>query len=132
MPEKGVTNNPNGRPKGIANKATQDARAAIATFVEGNVDRLNRLLEAIEKGTPDPKDPDKWLNVPNPQGAFNCLMSVVEYHVPKLARTEHTGDGGGAIQIQNKIDITSKLLASMPTEELKAILDESRSNGATD
>jgi hypothetical protein len=25
-------------------------------------------------------------------------MDVVEYHVPKLARTEHTGEGGGAVK----------------------------------
>jgi hypothetical protein len=31
--------------------------------------------------------------------AFKLLMDVMEYHVPKLARTEHVGDGGGPVQI---------------------------------
>ena len=69
---------PPGRPKGTPNKATADARAAIALFIEGNVDRLNGWLDDIAED--DPKD------------AFNAFMSVIEYHVPKLARTEHQID----------------------------------------
>lgn len=64
-----------GRPKGIPNKATAKARDAIAAFVEGNVDRLNGWLDAIAE-----KD--------GPKAAFDCFMDVVEYHIPKLARTE--------------------------------------------
>jgi len=29
--------------------------------------------------------------------AFDCFMQVAEYHVPKLARTEHTGDATAPI-----------------------------------
>jgi hypothetical protein len=72
--KKGTVNNPNGRPKGVANKATTQAREAIAMFVEGNVDRLNGWLEQIAADSP--KD------------AFDRFMSVVEYHIPKLARTD--------------------------------------------
>lgn len=73
-PPKGKSNNPNGRNKGVPNKATQQAREAIAMFVEGNVERLNGWLDAIADQSP--KD------------AFDRFMSVVEYHVPKLQRTE--------------------------------------------
>jgi hypothetical protein len=65
-----------GRPKGVANKATTQAREAIAMFVEGNVDRLNGWLEQIAADSP--KD------------AFDRFMSVVEYHIPKLARVDNT------------------------------------------
>lgn len=73
-----------GRQAGTPNKATIDARFAIANFVEGNVERLNGWLEEIAQ-----KDPKQ---------AFDCFMSVIEYNIPKLARTEHTGDGGGDIK----------------------------------
>ena len=29
-----------------------------------------------------------------PKAAFTCMMDVMEYHVPKLARTEITGKDG--------------------------------------
>ena len=73
-----------GRPKGVANKSTQTAREAIAKFVDGNADRLAGWLDEIA--------------AENPQKAFDAFMSVVEYHVPKLARTEMTGKDGGDIE----------------------------------
>lgn len=74
------------KPKGVPNKATQNAREAIAAFVEGNVDRLNGWLDDIAK-----QDGAK--------AAFDCFMDVVEYHVPKLARTELTGKDGKPINV---------------------------------
>jgi len=74
MPKKGVSNNPKGKPAGALNKSTKQAREAIAMFVEGNVDRLTGWLDQIAETSP--KD------------AFDRFMSVVEYHIPKLARTE--------------------------------------------
>lgn len=64
-----------GRPPGAANTHTINARAAIAEFIEGNVDRLNALLVRIEE-------------VNGPKAAFDSLMSVMEYHIPKLNRSE--------------------------------------------
>lgn len=66
---------PSGRPKGTPNKATANARQAIGDFVEGNVGRLNGLLDTIEREQ-------------GAQAAWDCIVDVLEYHVPKLARTE--------------------------------------------
>ncbi len=74
-----------GRTKGTPNKATTQAREAVALFVEGNVEKLDGWLEKIAEN--DPKD------------AFNCFMSVVEYHIPKLARSELTGKDGKDLKI---------------------------------
>lgn len=83
---KGTTNNPNGRPAGTPNKATIQARQAIALFVDENAHRLTEWLDQVAHGIPseDVK--------PNPAKAFELFQSVVEYHIPKLARTEMVGD----------------------------------------
>ena len=39
----------NGRPKGVPNKSTALAREAIAKFVDGNSDRLQEWLDAIDR-----------------------------------------------------------------------------------
>jgi hypothetical protein len=75
-----------GRPPGAPNKATASARAAIGAFVDRNAERLDDLLDRIEE-------------TDGPKAAWDCIMSVVEYHVPKLARTELTGKDGAPITI---------------------------------
>ncbi len=70
-----------GRPAGVPNKSTALAREAIARFVDNNADRLQAWLDEIAMN-------EKL----GPKVAFDCFMQVAEYHVPKLARTEHTGD----------------------------------------
>ena len=82
-----------GRPKGLPNKATQDARAAIGMFVEGNAHRLQGWLDQIAEGIQDPADSNKYLVTPNPEKAFNLFNNVIEFHVPKLARSEVTHSG---------------------------------------
>lgn len=67
-----------GRPKGIPNKATSQAREAIAMFVDNNAHRLQEWLDRIAE-----EDPEK---------AFSLFQSVIEYHIPKLARTEVNGE----------------------------------------
>jgi hypothetical protein len=73
-----------GRVKGVPNKATKQAREAIAAFVDANAEKLQTWLDAIAEDSP--KD------------AFNCFLALVEYHVPKLGRIEHTGKDGGAVE----------------------------------
>jgi len=83
-----------GRPKGLPNKLTVQAREAIALFVDDNAPRLALWLDAVANG--DPANDVK----PNPAKAFELFQSVIEYHVPKLARTEVTGAGGGSLVVE--------------------------------
>lgn len=93
MPRGGRTSTSGqGRPKGTPNKATSDARKAIALFVEENAHRLTGWLDDVAKGAADGK--------PNPAKAFELFQSVVEYHIPKLARSEVVGENGGPVQVQ--------------------------------
>lgn len=71
------------------NKTTVQAREAIAVFVDGNADRLAGWLDEIA--------------AESPEKAFRCFMDVVEYHVPKLARTELTGEDGAEIKHSVKV-----------------------------
>lgn len=68
-----------GRAPGVTNKSTRAAREAIAAFVDGNAEKLSQWLDEIYE-----KD--------GPKAAFACFTDLVEFHVPKLARTEMTGD----------------------------------------
>jgi hypothetical protein len=72
-----------GRPKGLPNKSTQAAREAIAAFVDGNADRLQGWLDEIAA-----------------QAAFDAFSTLLEYHVPKLARQEITGKDNGPVKVQ--------------------------------
>ena len=75
-----------GRPKGCANKSTSNAREAIARFVDGNAHRVQQWLDAIAKEN-------------GPLMAFRCYTDMIEYHVPKLSRTELTGKDDGPVQV---------------------------------
>lgn len=74
-----------GRTKGSQNKVTKDVKEAIARFAEGNVHKLEEWLETIAYGDGDQVKPD-------PAKAADLYMKVIEYHIPKLARTELAGD----------------------------------------
>lgn len=95
-------NRAGGRPPGAVNKTTSVAREAIGKFVDDNAGRLQGWLDRIAEGVMDPdpsKPPGTFLIKPNPEGAFDRFQSVVEYHVPKLARTELTGADGGPVVV---------------------------------
>jgi hypothetical protein len=77
-----------GRVAGVPNKSTALAREAIAKFVDGNSHKLQEWLDDIATN-------EKL----GPKVAFDCFMQVAEYHVPKLARTEHAGDTDQPVKI---------------------------------
>ncbi len=70
-----------GRPKGVPNKSTAIVREAIANLLERNAPNMDRWLNEVAD-----KDPHKALDI---------IQKLSEYHIPKLARTEVTGAGGG-------------------------------------
>jgi hypothetical protein len=71
------------RPKGSPNKATADVRAAIAAFASANVENMGDWLNQVE-------DPAKKMDL---------FLRAIEYHIPKLGRTELTGQDGAKIGI---------------------------------
>jgi len=77
-----------GRPKGSANRSTEQARSAIARFVDNNTERLAEWLDQIAEDSP--KD------------AFDCVIKVMEYHLPKLQRYD------GQMDVNNKHQVIIK------------------------
>jgi hypothetical protein len=74
-----------GRVAGVPNKITKDVRAAVALVAQGFADEVLPLLRRAAK-----KDP---------LGAVNTYAKLIEYHIPKLSRIEHTGAGGGPVAL---------------------------------
>jgi len=74
-----------GRATGTPNKATADVRAMIAKVAEENATAFGRWLARVAKD-----DPAK---------AADLYLKAIEYHIPKLARTEVTGKDGEPVRI---------------------------------
>lgn len=74
-----------GRPKGAPNKTTRDVREAIALLVGRNIGNLENWLNRVAED--------------DPARAATILLDAIEYHIPKLARSEITGKGGGKLEI---------------------------------
>jgi hypothetical protein len=97
-----------GRPKGAPNKTTATAREAFAKLVEGNAPKMQDWLYKVADGIPlmeTIKNGEEtitrqaerngvlmWLVPPAPDKALDIMQKMAEYHIPKLARTEHIGD----------------------------------------
>jgi len=69
-----------GRAKGVPNKSTAAVREAIAKMAELNAPRFSNWLDQVAA-----KSPEK---------ACDIYLRAIEYHIPKLARTEVTGQDG--------------------------------------
>lgn len=102
MAVKGKTNNPNGRKKGVPNKATTQAREAIAMFVDNNAHRLEAWLDQVAHDSP--KD------------AFQLFQSVIEYHVPKLSRSEQKTEISGTLHLEGILNELDGKSADLPED----------------
>lgn len=85
MPKRKGLPKTGGRTKGAPNKVTADVRATIALIAERNIGMFEQWLFKVAED-----DPSK---------AADLFLKSLEYHIPKLARTELTGKGGGPIDV---------------------------------
>lgn len=77
---KGVSANPNGRPTGSKNVATGLIRSAYQQLTENNVENMTVWLQRIAED--------------DPKTAFELMLKMSEFIIPKIARTEVTGAEG--------------------------------------
>ncbi len=75
-----------GRKPGQPNKVTQSAREGIAQLVEANIPKMSAWMTKIEAEH-------------GPLVAMKVVQDMLEYHVPKLQRTEVTGSDGGPLTV---------------------------------
>ena len=76
----GKSGNPNGRPKGSKNIKTEQIRTAYQKLTEENLDNMTQWLNQIA--------------AENPEKAMQLMINLSEFVIPKLARTEVTGNDG--------------------------------------
>lgn len=76
-----------GRKAGTPNKATAGIRGQIHKFLELGVDRFTDAIDELP--------PTEYIEV---------YLKLIEYGLPKLARTEITGNDGNELQINVTID----------------------------
>lgn len=72
-----------GRKAGVGNKTTVDVRHAIALIAQRNIVNFETWLTKVAA-----EDPSK---------AADLYLKAIEYHIPKLARSEQTGPDGGPV-----------------------------------
>ena len=82
--------NTGGRPKGATNKVTRDIRSAYQQLVEFNLENMSLWLAAIAAD--------------NPEKAFELMIKLSEYVIPKMQRTEVTGKDGADLFKELKFD----------------------------
>ena len=75
-----------GRPKGVPNRSTAAVREAIAKMAEDNAEKFAEWLEKVAQDSPEK--------------ACDIYLKAIEYHIPKLARTEVTGAENGPLTIK--------------------------------
>lgn len=67
--KKGHTNNPNGRPVGSKDKATQALRNRVELLIDNNWDKLQRDIDKLE-----------------PKERVDAILRLLEFSIPKMQR----------------------------------------------
>ena len=80
-----------GRKAGVPNKATTEAREAVKAILDSNLPFIQSWIQQTAEGIMDDQT-GKYIVQPNPAKACEIVQNLVEYSVPKLARTELVGD----------------------------------------
>jgi len=81
-------------------------REAIAEFARANVDHMSEWLEAI----------------PDPARRLDLYLRAIEYHIPKVARTEVTGADGGPLTVSTEVNL--KGLTDGELDQMRLLLSK--------
>lgn len=76
----------------MPNKATVEFRQTVQKLLDANVENVERWLTQVAEGDGENIKAD-------PGKALDLLAKLAEFAAPKLARTEHVGEGGGPVAV---------------------------------
>lgn len=88
--QKGVSANPNGRPKGGSNATTETIKKHYVELLNGNLDNIQDWLDRVAEQ--------------DPKGALDFLIKLSPFVVPKKTETDITVDSPLNIIIPPKED----------------------------
>jgi hypothetical protein len=92
-----------GRKKGTPNRATSVAREAWALAWADLAPDVAVWIREVRDGKPE--DGDGPAREPDPAKAAELALKMAEYHVPRLAQQQVTGEDGGPVQVSVSIDL---------------------------
>ena len=104
--KKGEVTNPSGRAKGSLNKATNKTREAIARFADETVEDFIGWIKEIA--------------IDDKKEAAKLYLAAIEYHIPKLARTESTMEVKGNLTVLQIMDEINGRTTGLPSSESKS------------
>jgi len=109
--QKGQSGNPAGRPKGTKNRSTTAIKDSLAFLIENNIEKMDEWLERMAQE--------------DPKAAYQCLLSVLEFHLPKRSRISYFDEAEGDSQenVSSKED-TKKII-----DDILKALEEDKKNG---
>lgn len=113
-----------GRKKGTPNKVTSDVREAIRKLAQDTFPNFCLWMNRAARRSPE-KAAGLWLR-------------MIEYHIPKLTRTEHTGLNGDpletALKITHQIEQTSDVAtaSALYLQLVKQVSDPTPTVGGAD
>lgn len=97
-----------GRKKGVPNKVTTDQRVLVLALLDKKLPDLEAMIDETRFGIEIEKETEKGTVVgrlnADPKGAADLMIKLMEFSIPKLGRTEVTGEGGGPVQHRVVVD----------------------------
>jgi hypothetical protein len=87
-----------GRKAGVPNKATAEARELVKMILDSNLPNIQEWIHKTAEGIMDKNG--KYIVAPNPSKACDIVQGMIEFSVPKLARTEVVGDKQNPLTVQ--------------------------------
>ena len=94
MPQKGKTNNPNGRPRGATNKVTRPLKESLALYLELEWPKIQKDIKALE-----------------PFQRVQVYEKLLSYTMPRLKSVD------GTVELTQKLDGLSDI-------QLHALIDK--------